>query len=95
MIRLTIRIRSLVPPSSTRRIVRGAGPSPTLHRHRYGIQVLVHSVFGVGIGVPEPVSDRDTRDRDNECKEEDRHEGVKDVVHSVVLVFSCSCLLFT
>jgi hypothetical protein len=48
--------------------------------------VLVHSVFGVWIGVPEPVSDRDTRDRDHECKEEDRNEGVKDVVHSVVLV---------
>ena len=48
--------------------------------------MLVHPVFGVGIGVPEPVSDRDTRDRDHECKEEDRHEGVKDVVHSVVLV---------
>jgi hypothetical protein len=49
--------------------------------------VLAHSVFGVWIGVPEPVSDWDTRYRDHECKEEDRHEGVKDVVHSVVLVF--------
>ena len=49
--------------------------------------MLVHSVFGVWIGVPEPVSDWDTRYRDHECKEEDRHEGVKDVVHSVVLVF--------
>ena len=55
--------------------------------------MLVHSVFGVWIGVPEPVSDRDTRDRDNECKEEDRHEGVKDVVHSVVLVLVCCLLL--
>ena len=49
--------------------------------------MLVHSVFGVWVGVPEPVSDWDTRYRDHECKEEDRHEGVKDVVHSVVLVF--------
>ena len=48
--------------------------------------MLVHSVFGVWVGVPEPVSDWDTRYRDHECKEEDRHEGVKDVVHSVVLV---------